>query len=87
MNRQIYPLDLGCTEWRHKQIGIDAVVNARAGRKQLNDQSIEDVEMMRDAIKIRERIRNRVIFRQFNSRFFRRQQERFAHLMSGYGEH
>ena len=77
-----YPLNIGCTVERHRQIGVNAVVNARAGRQDLNDVTIEDVEMMRDAIKIRQRLESRIAIHQFNSKFARRNIERLAHLLS-----
>jgi hypothetical protein len=75
-------LNLGCTVARHAQIGVDAIVNARAGLQALNDLSQEDIELMRDAGKIRDRIESRVRFYQFNSRFCRRHQSRLQHLIS-----
>lgn len=81
-----YPLYLGCTSHRHKQLGVNAVVNARAGLQHLNDLSIEDIEMQRDARKIQDHIRTRVRFYQFNSRFFRRHQARLQHLVSSYND-
>lgn len=81
-----YPLDIGCTAARHEQIGINAVVNARAGLQHLNRQTIEDVELMRDAMKIKNRLENRVRFYQVNSRFWRRHQKRIAHLISDYND-
>lgn len=74
-------LYLGCTAARHAQIGINAVVNARAGRQSLNDMTMAEVEMMRDAIKVRQHRASRVIIHQFNSRPFRR---RLSHLVSSY---
>lgn len=79
-------LDMGCTVSRHKRIGVNAVVNARAGLQSLNDLSLDEIEMERDARNIRERIANRVRFYQFNSQFFRHHQERFAHLISRYDD-
>lgn len=65
-------LNIGCTLARHKQIGINAVVNARAGRQDLNDLTIEDIELRRDAQKIRQYREERVIIHQFNSKAVRR---------------
>ncbi len=75
-------LYLGCTAARHARLGIHAVVNARGGHAALNAPTIEDTEMMRDARKVRDRIERRVRFYQFNSRFFRRNHKRLAHLVS-----
>lgn len=75
-------LELGCTAHRHSLLGINAVVNARAGRQDLNDETIEDVELKRDARKINARLEDRVRFYQFNSRFCRRNRARLAHLLS-----
>jgi hypothetical protein len=74
-------LRLGCTLARHKQIGIHAIINARAGRQDLNDLSHEDVELHRDARKLREHRESRVIIHQFNSRFLFRNRARVAHLL------
>lgn len=63
-----YPLDLGCTEFRHSQIGINAIVNARAGLQHLNDFTHNEIELRRDARKVQEHSTNRVIIRQFNSK-------------------
>jgi len=75
-------LYLGCTADRHHELGAHAAVNARAGQAHLNMPTIEDIELMRDAIKIREHLEHRVRFYQFNSRFCRRHQHRLAHLLS-----
>ena len=80
------PLYLGCTKARHARLGVNAIVNARAGMQHLNDVSIEDTEMLRDAHSIRDRIESRVRFYQFNSKFFRRNQTRLAHLLSDRNE-
>jgi hypothetical protein len=74
-------LNLGCTAFRHKQIGIHAVINARAGRQDLNDLTTEDIEMRRDARKILDRVNNRVRFYQFNSKHFRKAAQ-LQHLLS-----
>lgn len=79
-------LYLGCTKTRHAQIGVHAIVNARAGLQCLNDLTQEDIEIRRDADKIRKRIENRIRFYQFNSKFFRRHQSRFQHLISSYDD-
>ena len=75
-------LDLGCTLARHQQIGIDAVVNARAGIKHLNSISLEDIELRRDVWKIRDHAEKRIAIHQFNSKFARRHMDRLAHLIS-----
>ena len=81
-----YPLNLGCTIARHQRLGIIAVINARAGRQDLNDQSLDDIELERDARKIKDRLLNRVRFYQVNSKFFRRHINRIAHLISRYDD-
>jgi len=80
--RARYPLRLGCTLIRHRMIGIHAVVNARAGQQHLNDQGIEEIEMWRDARAIRRRVSDRIVLHGFTSRFFRRHNARFAHLIT-----
>ena len=70
----------------HQMLGIHAVVNARAGLYELNNLTNEDIEMRRDADKINNRLQNRVRFYQFNSKHFRKQQTRLAHLLSSYDD-
>lgn len=79
-------LYLGCTKFRHDQLGVNAVINARAGRQDLNDKGQEQIEMERDAQKIQDRLQRRIRFYQFNSIFFRRHQSRLAHLLSSYDD-
>lgn len=81
-----YPLYLGCTKAVHDRIGIHAVVNARGGLQHLNQPTIEDIELKRDAQKIRDWQAKRVRFYQFNSRFFRRHINRVQHLLSSYSD-
>lgn len=83
MKRQI--LNLGCTAFRHKQIGIHAVINARAGRQDLNNRSDEEIEMRRDAEKIRQKLESRIRFYQFNSKAFRKAPQ-VQHLLSSYDD-
>lgn len=83
-SRNKYPLHIGCTVERHRQIGINAVVNARAGLQHLNDLSQEDIELRRDAQRIRDRVERRVRMYQVCSRFFRRNRDRIEHLMDRY---
>jgi hypothetical protein len=80
------PLQLGCTLARHQRIGIDAVVNARGGQQWRNDNTIEEIEMQRDARAIRDRLSRRIRFYQFGSRHFRRRQAQLAHLLSSYDD-
>lgn len=75
---------LGCTQQQHAQVGIDAVVNARGGQQWRNSPDTEEVEMARDAYKVRDWIQRRVRIDQFNSRHFRRSP--IAHLATGWGE-
>lgn len=81
-----YPIDLGCTLARHRQIGVHAIVNARAGEQWRNDMTDEDWRVWRDARSIRDCLATRLRFYQFNSKFFRRHQARFAHLLSRYDD-
>lgn len=76
-------LNIGCTAARHKQLGIHAVINARGGNQQLNCQTIEDIELKRDARKIGDWLNNRVRFYQFNSKHFRKAKG-VQHLLSSY---
>lgn len=80
------PLSLGCTAYTHARLGIHAVVNARGGQQWRNDDTQEQVEMQRDARAIRDRIRFRTRFYQFNSRTFRRHQARLSHLLADRNE-
>ena len=75
-------LDLGCTLARHRQIGIDAVVNARGGLQRLNDLSQEDIELRRDGQGIRRYLAERVRWHGPHSKFFRRHRARIEHLIA-----
>lgn len=72
-------LYLGCTKARHKQIGIDAVVNARGGLQHLNDRTERDWQLYRDS----QKVKNRIYVRRFESKVFRK---RMAHKEHGYAE-
>jgi hypothetical protein len=76
------PLELGCTTGRHAALGIDAVVNARGEQWSLNHETDEEIEMQRDANKVRDWVSGRVRIYQFNSRHFRRSP--IAHLATGW---
>ena len=52
----------------------------------MNDQSLDDIELERDARKIKDRLANRIRFYQVNSKFFRRHINRIAHLISRYDD-
>ncbi len=78
-------LNIGCTVARHRRIGINAVVNARGGMQHLNDLTLEEIEMQRDANKIRDKRLSRVRFYQFNSRHFRKAKQ-VQHLLSHYDD-
>lgn len=72
------PLRLGLTSAQHARMShpIDAVVNARGGQLHLNDfDVIEEIEMQRDANKVRDYLQHRHTIRQFNSRHFRKRPE------------
>ncbi len=77
-----YPLYLGCTLARHRLLGIDAVINARAGQQHLNAVSREETECTRDAQAIRDCVDHRVRWYGPNSKFFRRHRKRIKHLIS-----
>lgn len=81
-----YPLNMGCTIHRHLVIGIDAVINARAGLQHLNDLTQDEIELRRDAQRIRDRVEKRVRMYQVCSRFFSKHQKRIAHLLSRYDD-
>ena len=81
-----YPLQLGCTAARHCMIGIDAVVNARAGLQHLNDLSLDDIELRRNGYAIKNRLQRRVRMYRVSSKFFRRHLDRIAHLLSRYDD-
>lgn len=69
------PLRLGLTKQQHASMRhpIDAIVNARGGLHHLNDFDVqEEIEMQRDANKVRDYLSRRVTIHQFNSRHFRR---------------
>lgn len=82
----LYPINIGCTVKRHEQIGINAVVNARAGLQHLNSLSDQDIELRRDAHKIEDKKTQRIRIYQFNSKFCRRNLHRLNHLLSEYGD-
>mgnify|MGYP000323631263 CR=1 FL=1 len=79
-------LNLGCTALVHEAIGIHAVVNARGGQQHLNQPTQEDIELMRDGRKIKDKVQHRIVMRQVNSRFFRRHQHRIEHLLSDWDD-
>lgn len=79
-------LYLGCTRARHARLGVHAVVNARAGLQSLNDQTIEDIELIRDGRAIRDRIEKRIRWYGPCSRFFRRNRKRIAHLIDSHDD-
>lgn len=82
-----YPINIGCTAARHAQIGIDAIVNARGGLGgQLNNLTIEEENLRRDARAMQARIHGRVRWYGPNSKYLRRRKSRFAHLISERGE-
>lgn len=79
ITRKLY---LGCTVARHRERGVHVVINARAGRPELNREELEEVEMMRDARSIREASTSRVRWYGPTSKFFRRRRARIAHLIA-----
>lgn len=82
-----YPINIGCTLYRHQMLGVNATVNARGGMQQLNDLTQEDIELQRDARKIRDCKTSRICFYQFSSRFCRKHQNRLQHLLSSYEDY
>lgn len=83
LTRSLY---LGCTAARHAQLGIDAVVNARGGRQDLNDLTQEDIELRRDAQGVRNRIERRIRWYGPTSKTLRRQRDRLTHLIASYND-
>jgi len=81
-----YPLHIGCTAERHRRIGIDVVVNARAGLQRLNDLTLDEIELERDGRAIKDRVQRRIRMYQVSSKFFRRHRNRIAHLLSSYDD-
>lgn len=79
-----YPLQLGCTAARHHRLGIDVVVNARAGLQHLNDVTLDEIELERDGRALKDRVQRRIRMYQVCSRFFRRPRNyaRIAHLIA-----
>lgn len=61
------PLYIGCTLARHQRLGVHAVVNARGGEQWRNDDTREEVEMLRDARAVRDRLASRVSFYHFSA--------------------
>lgn len=81
-----YPLQLGCTKARARDLGIIAIVNARGGRQDLNDLTQEQIELERDARAIRDKLTRRVRWYGPTSKFFRRHRARIAHLIDSRGD-
>ena len=73
-------LFLGCTLARHQRLGIHAVINARAGQQWRNFDTIQDIEMQRDARRLRDWLSLRIRFYRFGSRCFRRRPELVRHF-------
>lgn len=74
-------LRLGCTVARHRQLGVHAPINAKAGEAWRNDPSDgfkgkHDgyIDLVRDA----QKMKSGVVVRRWNSRWF---SKRFAHLL------
>jgi hypothetical protein len=78
-------LNLGCTKFRHDQIGIHAVINARGGNQHLNNRTTEDIELQRDARNIQDYKTKRIRFYQFNSKHLRKASD-VQHLLSSYND-
>lgn len=78
-------LHIGCTAARHARLGIHAIINARGGMQHLNSQTIEDIEMIRDARNIQNWINGRMRFYSFNSKHFRKAKQ-VQHLLSSYDQ-
>lgn len=81
-------LRVGCTLERHREIGVHAAINARAGEQWRNacpwhSWDLQEVNRVRDAEKVRAWRCNHVRFRQFGSRWFRRH---LGHILEEIGE-
>lgn len=75
-------LQMGCTAERHRRIGVNAVINARAGLGDvLNSLTSEEIELQRDARAIAA-TKQRIRWYGPNSRFLRKHIGRIAHLIS-----
>lgn len=78
---------VGCTIERHRQIGVHAPINARGGELWRNSKygtpnhpdSVQGLDMVRDAWAIRDQREKRIPIRFFLTRWFR---NRCAHLLS-----
>jgi len=81
-----YPLQIGCTIVRHEQIGIDVVVNARAGEQWRNDLTLDEIELQRDGRAIKAWLSQRIRFYQVHSKFFRKHRMKINHLLSFYDD-
>jgi len=75
-------LYLGCARARRREIGIDAVINARGGLQDLNDLTEDDRALRRDAAGIRGCVERRVRWYGPESKFFRRHRARIQHLIA-----
>lgn len=73
-------LYVGCTERRHKEIGVHAPINARSGEYWRNSLNNEDYEQWRDAEILAGR-GQQWIGHNWNSKFARK---RLAHLRTAY---
>lgn len=81
-----YPLDIGCTKAWHQKIGIDAVINARGNQQWRNQMTMDNIELMRDGQRIRDKLDRRIRMYQVCSRFFRKHQGRIEHLFDNYDD-
>jgi hypothetical protein len=76
-------LRVGCTIAHHRLIGVHIQINARAGELWRNDDSLDEIEMKRDAEKVRRWRAHRIAFYQFASRWFRKH---LSHILEEIGE-
>lgn len=81
-----YPINIGCTADRHRTIGVDAVVNARAGEQWRNDLTQDEIELRRDGTAIKDHLTKRIRFYQVHSKFFRKHHGRIEHLLAHYDD-
>jgi hypothetical protein len=77
-----YPLNIGCTIDKARQLGIDAIVNARAGLQRLNSDTMDDIELYRDGQGIKDYQQRRIRWYGPHSKFFRRHRARIEHLIA-----
>jgi hypothetical protein len=81
-----YPLNIGTNIDNARRIGIDAIVNARAGLQHLNRSTLDDIELYRDGQGIKDYQQRRIRWYGPHSKFFRRHRDRIEHLIASYDD-